>query len=125
MGDISKNFNRKEFVCRCGCEEDNISLVVVDIWQEVRDHFNARVTITSGSRCKKHNKNIGGVDNSQHVEANDGFSHAADGQVEGVEPARVADFIESKYPNSLGLGRYKTFTHIDDRSDRAYRWGDN
>ncbi len=125
MGDISKNFNRKEFACKCGCGQDNISLAVVDVWQDVRDHFNASVHITSGSRCEKHNKAVGGVKHSSHTTGEDGLSHAADGQVEGVEPARVADYIESKYPNSLGMGRYKVFTHVDDRSDRAYRWGEN
>ena len=50
--------------------------------------------------------------------------NAADIAVKGINPKGVADYLESKYPDKYGLGRYKSFTHIDVRKNRS-RWGAN
>ena len=115
MGDLSKNFNRIEFSCRCGCGMDTVDAELVAVVQDVRDHFEA-TTINSGCRCEEHNRNEGGGDNSFHL-----LSKAADIVVEGVGPYRVAFYLENKYPDRYGIGRYKTFTHVDVRSGKA-RW---
>jgi len=113
---LSKNFDRHEFACSCGCASSTIDAGVVKILQEIRDHFNKRVVVTSGVRCIHHNERVGGSFASQHMNG-----RAADIVVDGVEPDDVAAWVDTVYPDELGLGRYSTFTHIDTRNEKA-RW---
>lgn len=116
---VSQHFKRSEFACRCGCGFDDINQILVDVVEDVRCHFNAPVYINSGCRCEKHNQAVGGKSFSQHR-----LGKAADIRVKGFAPKEVADYLASKYQNKYGIGRYKTFTHIDVRSVKA-RWGSN
>ena len=115
-----KYFNRKEFGCKCGkyCNGFPVepSFELARILDKIRGHFGKPVIITSGIRCKQHNANVGGVSNSQHL-----YGIAADIQVPGVPPATVAAYAETLLPNTGGIGRYKTFTHIDVRRTKS-RW---
>ena len=114
---LSKDFKVGEFLCKgtdcCG----NVAYInpkLVNLLQDIRDHFDKPVKITSGYRCPKHNKEVGGVSNSQHTKGN-----AADIIVYGVHPNTVADYCEDK---ADGLGRYgDRFTHVDMRGYKA-RW---
>lgn len=45
----------------------NINLLVDNVLDPVRDVVNTPIIITSGYRCPKVNRLIGGVDNSQHM----------------------------------------------------------
>lgn len=116
MGDLTKNFSRSEFACKCGCGYDTVDFETVTILQEVSDEFGEPVKITSGCRCFHHNKMVGGKPSSQHL-----LGRAADIQVKNVDPAAVYEFLNRKYPNKLGLGEYDTFTHVDTRTGKA-RW---
>src|SRR3972149_10659469 len=76
MGDLTRNFSKKEFACKhCG-------RVLVDprlptALQELRDLANERfplstpeersIKITSGGRCSPWNKKQGGAERSQHI----------------------------------------------------------
>jgi len=113
---ISKNFYRSEFACNCGCGFDTVDATLLRVVQDVRKHFNAKVRVTSGCRCETHNANEGGSKNSQHL-----FGRAADIQVEGVDPALVAQYLE-KYHPTVSIGRYETFTHVDTRTNGPARW---
>lgn len=118
MGDLTTNFSREEFACKCGCGFDQIASDTVHICQAIRHHFDAPVTITSACRCPTHNAAVNGSEKSQHV-----VGTAADVVVSGVEAAEVYAFLEE---NSTvfgvgGLGSYRHFTHLDTRNRRA-RW---
>lgn len=65
--DSIKHFKKDEFTCKCGCGLNNIQLEVVKIADEVREHFGSPAIVTSGTRCEKHNKEVGGVSNSRHL----------------------------------------------------------
>lgn len=65
--DDIKHFKKSEFTCKCGCGLNNIQLEVVKIADEVREHFGSPAIVTSGTRCEKHNKEVGGVANSRHL----------------------------------------------------------
>ena len=119
MGDLSKNFSRAEFSCRDKCGFDTVDVETLGVLQDLRDHFGVGVSVTSGCRCRAYNKRIGGAKKSKHVEG-----RAADIQM-SISPKRVADYLEAKYKGKYGIGRYKTFTHIDTRSGGAARWGHN
>lgn len=111
---VSKNFKRREFACKDGCGLDTISQELVDVIQDVRDHFNKPVVINSGLRCERHNKRVGGAPKSQHL-----LGTASDIRIAGVTPKEVYDYLDKKYPDKYGIGLYKTFTHIDVREKKA------
>ena len=114
-------FVREEFRCQCGGEYCNgfpaePSIKLAGILDQIREHFEEPVIVTSGVRCEQHNAEVGGVSNSQHL-----YGTAADIVVMNVDPSEVADYAETLLPDSGGIGRYDDFTHIDVRPDRA-RW---
>lgn len=114
---ISANFKRSEFKCNCGvCDFDTVDVELINVLQDIRDHFNNSVKVTSGNRCFNYNKSVGGADNSYHVRG-----RAVDIQVSNVQPQEVYNYLDNKYPNKFGLGSYSTFTHIDTRSGKG-RW---
>lgn len=119
MTKLSEHFDSKEFACKDGCGANQVELKLVDILESVRAHFDKPVIVVSGRRCASHNKNVGGAPKSQHL-----LGTAADIKVKDVTPKTVADYLESIFPDSYGIGRYKTFTHIDVRGYKA-RWGSN
>lgn len=113
---ISKNFRVREFRCQDGSDVVFIESDLVDILQKIRDHFGKAVTINSAFRTFSHNKKVGGATYSQHL-----YGTAADINVSGVAASAVADFAETLMPNTGGIGRYSTFTHVDVRSIKS-RW---
>lgn len=78
MGDLTPNFNRSEFACKCGCGLNSIDSILVIMLQESRDTTALTYRIASGCRCEQHNKDIGGKPNSAHLKRSDGYSKAAD-----------------------------------------------
>lgn len=114
-----KYFKRNEFRCKCGkCGgfpvEPSEELVL--ILEKIRKYFGKPVIVNSGIRCATHNANVGGATASQHLKGT-----AADIVVKDVPPERVAKYAETLLPKTGGIGRYKTFTHIDVRSVKS-RW---
>lgn len=114
---LSPHFNSQEFACKDGCGACEVEPMLLDVLEKVRTHFNQPVIVVSGRRCANHNRKVGGVPKSQHL-----LGTAADIKIKDVTPKAVADYLESIYPDSYGIGRYKTFTHIDVRDYKA-RWG--
>ena len=68
MGNLSKNFNSSEFICKCGCGLNNLDPRVVNMCQTIRDGIGIPITINSACRCEKHNANVNGVPNSYHTQ---------------------------------------------------------
>jgi uncharacterized protein YcbK (DUF882 family) len=112
MKQLSKNFHESEFVCPC-CGQVKVDPLLVDVLQDVRDHFMRPVKINSGYRCDIHNTEINGALNSLHLSG-----RAADIVVRGVSPAKVQQYLAD---HAGGIGAYMTFTHVDVRGYRA-RW---
>lgn len=118
MGDLSENFSKAEFKCRCGrCNQVGPHPKLIEEMQKIRDHFGTAITINSGYRCPGYNRRVGGARNSQHL-----LGTACDFNVAGKTPEEVQAYLWVAYPNSYGIGRYATFTHFDVRGWRA-RWG--
>ena len=101
--DNIKHFKKSEFTCKCGCGLNRIDLRLVKILDEIREHYNKPVIVTSGCRCSKHNKNVGGVQGSRHV-----LGKAADIYVQGVSANDLLAYTESLVAN--GKLRY-TYTN--------------
>lgn len=121
---LSANFKASEFLCKGSgcCTEGNVDEKLVEILQQIRDHFGKPVRISSAYRCPKWNKKVGGVSKSYHLSG-----RAADIKVDNTAPAEVAKFAESI--GVLGIGLYDTdadghFVHIDTRTKKSFWYGD-
>ena len=120
---LSNNFKSTEFDCKgkgC-CSETKIDEKLVEYCQKIRDYFGKPLIIDSGYRCSKHNKAVGGVSKSLHMQGK-----AADIKVKNVAPAEVAKYAESI--GVLGIGLYETdkdgyFVHIDTRTTKGFWYG--
>lgn len=100
---------------------------LVVLLQCIREHFGAKVHITSGYRTAAYNATLPGASsNSQHIQG-----RAADFWVEGVTVNAVADYAEKLLPGRGGIGRYPKdaahpkrvtgWVHIDTRPNKS-RW---
>jgi len=109
-----RHFTQSEFACKCGCGFDDIDLKLVDLLDELREYYDAPITVTSGCRCEAHNKSIkGSAKKSQHL-----LGTAADIKIRDVETARVARMAILIGAN--GVKQYNTFTHIDVRAGESW-----
>jgi len=116
---ISKHMWASEATCHCGkCTYKEVSPLLLEILDDVRDFFGAPLTATCMVRCDAHNKEEGGAPESRHLPR---YADAADIKVKGVEPEIVFAYIQAKYPEVGGLHYYNTFTHCDTRGWPA-RW---
>lgn len=122
---LSANFNSSEFDCHGSgcCSQTIINPQLVKYLQQIRDHFNAPITITSAYRCPTHNSRVGGAPGSRHSKGD-----AADIVVKGRTPREVAKYAESI--GIKGIGLYETsadgyFVHIDTRSTKSFWYGQN
>lgn len=122
MGDLSKHFSKAEFKCKCGkCGFAGASPALIEMLEDVREHFKVPLKITSGCRCKRHNRDEGGKPNSEHIcTAQKPDTDAADFRAIGVPPEEVYAYLDKKNQNG-GVGRYNTFTHTDCRGIKV-RW---
>lgn len=115
MGDLSNNFNRSEFACKCGCGFDTVDAGLIDSLELLRGGQGLPVIITSGCRCPSHNASVGGASDSQHL-----YGRAADIVVLGLPAERVYKILRSS--PYLSVGKYPGWTHIDTRSGDPKRW---
>jgi uncharacterized protein YcbK (DUF882 family) len=67
MTNLTNNFGRHEFACKCRCGFDEIDERLVHRLQVISDIIGLPMIINSGCRCEQHNKNIGGSDMSYHL----------------------------------------------------------
>jgi hypothetical protein len=112
-----KWFKEKELCCRC-CGQlpplarANIEALVEHVLDPLRERYGKPIVVNSGYRCAKHNREVGGVTQSQHL-----VGEAAD-----IKPttnctnftnelARLKQIIiESKQFDQLIV--YPTFLHV-------------
>lgn len=93
-----KHFNKNEFACKCGGRycggfPVEISRRVVGVLDTIREYTGKPVVVSSGVRCKNHNKSVGGVENSYHLKG-----RAADFSVCGYSAQTTINIV-----NTLGL----------------------
>lgn len=118
---LSKNFKEEEFICKCGkCKEvpvhmkENLILLCQQL-EKIR-FYTGPIIINSGVRCSAHNKRVGGVPNSQHLQGK-----AADIRVKNMYVEDLYNrIVELKRQEVIKIGYiqlYKTkkFVHIDVR----------
>lgn len=77
-------FNYGEFTCHCGCGYNTIDIRLVKILDDIRKRFGKPAIITSGVRCEKHNREVGGVEGSWHTKRK-----AADFYINGISSSEL------------------------------------
>lgn len=128
MGDMTKNFNRTEFACRC-CGKNNISPLVVEYCQRIREAVGRPLHIECGTRCQKHNAELtGSAANSAHL-----TGMAADIWANGMSNAQLGAIVKALYQARklpalqycyLIKGMTNTGVHFDvDTSKKTKRGG--
>ena len=107
MGDLSTNFSRSEFKCKCGCGASDVKPAFIEKLQKARDIAGVSFKITSGVRCIAHNKAEESKDSSSHV---DGL--AADIACSD-SPTRCAILKSLIMVGFNRIGIADTFIHVD------------
>lgn len=79
-----KYFKYTEFTCHCGCRYNRVDIRLVKILDNIREHYGKPAIITSGVRCEKHNREVGGVEGSWHTKRK-----AADFYINGVSSSEL------------------------------------
>lgn len=112
---LAEDFYRDEFECGCGCGLDRVDLQFVNKLQLARTIADIPFIISSGVRCKEHNKNVGGKPDSAHLpEAMpDGKAHAADIEITSSRQRKivVSALLDAGFTR-IGVG--KSLVHVDD-----------
>lgn len=109
---VAENFTVGEFA-----SPDSDQVILDDrlpqLLQVVRNHFGKPINITSGFRTTKHNREVGGASNSQHL-----YGKAADFWIQGVTPMEIVQYLEKI--GAHGVGLYGNFVHVDVRDNKSY-----
>ena len=111
---VSRNFKLYEFESP-DTHEVKIDKRMLSIIQTIRDYFQKPVIITSGYRTKEHNRAVGGVENSYHIQGK-----AVDFWVAGISVKKLVEV--ARYCGAGGIGIYQDrhFIHIDIGPERNW-----
>lgn len=106
---LAKHFRLSEFLCPC-CSTyfslENLSLLCERL-ERARQIAKVPFVINSGSRCEKHNREVGGVRNSAHL-----IDLAADIRILDCHHRhRILRALLQAGFTRIGIG--KTFIHVD------------
>lgn len=121
--DDIRYFTREEFRCQCKGKYCNGFPVepeekMVRTVDEIRRRLGIPVSIVdsggSGVRCQKHNAEVGGVYNSEHL-----YGRAADLH-SSASPERMKAVAEEVMGNTGGIGLYSWGIHVD--TGKYSRW---
>jgi uncharacterized protein YcbK (DUF882 family) len=112
MGDLTENFSRWEFACKCGCGFNDINIELVEELQEVRDMTGGSLFINSGCRCENHNSSVSkAVKLSSHVKGRAVDIKCDNSAFRGL----LLPLLASRF-NRIGIGT--DFIHVDNDPDK-------
>ena len=109
-----KHFKIEEFKCPC-CGKVNMDKNFLLMIDNARERAGIPFRITSGFRCEKHNKEIGGKPDSAHL-----ISHAADiFTYSSSDRLKIIKALLDVGFRRIGIAR--NFIHVD--NDPSKPWG--
>lgn len=115
MTKLSQHFHDYEFKCPC-CDKITVAGTLVSKLQELRDIINKPIKVTSGYRCKRENKKVGGSTHSPHL-----LGEGADIQIKDISSVSAA--MMAKTIENIRLGIYPSHLHIDIRpANPSHYW---
>lgn len=100
-----KHFKSSEFNCPC-CGKNEMDINFVKKLDDMRALYGNPLKVESGYRCDKHNKEVGGVADSDHEEGK-GVDFTVNGSVARYTLIGIAYNMKIK---RIGVG--KTFIHF-------------
>lgn len=125
MGDITKDFDRIEFQCPCGCGKNDISTDFVERLQDIKDYLQKcergckYIIVNSGCRCSRHSLEVGGYANDMHVMSRAADIHCIDDN-DNFYPAEQVAAVAELFGFG-GIGIITDFDiHLDDREKGGY-----
>ncbi len=114
---LSEHFKAYEFRCQDNSRVIVLNAALLELLETIRKHYKTPVSMSSAYRTVQYNSQLkNSSPKSQHC-----LGNAADISVQDVAPASVYKWLNEKYPNSLGIGIYDTFVHVDVRPGKS-RW---
>ena len=113
---LSEHFADNEFVCEC-CGDLIVDARLVMALEEMRRITDTPIRLISGYRCKRHNAEVGGEIDSQHMSG-----RAADiASRAGVDRMReIARGIA--WVNGIGDDPARGMLHVDVRMGKRAEW---
>lgn len=121
---VSAHFSVYEFACSDKSDTVLIDTELVNVLEQVREHFGKAVHINSAYRTPAYNISVGGSPRSQHCQG-----LAADIWIKDTDPIRIALYLSSLpyFAKRGGIGYYSRaqvtggFVHVDVRTWKS-RW---
>src|SRR5579864_1093640 len=105
--EMAEFFSEKEFSCPC-CGANKIETEVIARIDTIRSSLGVPLHINSGYRCEKHNKEVGGAKDSQHL-----IGKAIDVSIANMTAAKKYEFLSLALEHFNGIGVGNTFFHLD------------
>lgn len=105
-------FKDKELMCKCGCGTVNFDKDFLDKLNHIRYNIGRPLFVNSGCRCEKHNREVGGAENSSHVKGLAIDIACNDSELRYKIVKWALEFNISR----IGIG--KTFVHLDVDPDK-------
>lgn len=119
---ISSHFHSTEFKCKCGCGKIYIDEGLVNNLETLFSKLNAsKCIISSGYRCSKHDKNVGGNGYGQHTKgyAADCVYYDKNGK---IIPAKIVVCVAYDLGIFKGMANINSnYVHLDIRKSGTYK----
>jgi len=117
---ISEHFSESEIKCKCGCGQAIIQDELYRVMEIVREYAGGHsINVHCVNRCKKHNKEVGGVNRSQHLRG-----AAMDFHIPKIDMPDLHDIIIELFDSDVvrNIGLYNSFIHVDIRTGKKRFW---
>jgi hypothetical protein len=131
------HFTKWEMLCKCGCGRFDMAQSLIDSLETLRLALNEPILLTSGVRCPRHNKAVGGEERSWHLPRSQsdvsyilhqdelgGITHAVDISCRNLSPAQLLRATKKPgiAPLFRGRGLYRSWVHVDTRPGANAEW---
>lgn len=113
-------FKDHETTCKCGCGENNISNKFMEKLNRTRAIAGIPFMPTSFCRCKKHNRAVGGKEDSEHISCKESNVECEAVDIQATNSRARYTVIQSAILcgfNRIGIG--KDFIHLGNSSTKA------
>lgn len=119
---ITKHFHSTEFRCKCGCGKIYIEEKLVNNMEKLFERLNAsKCIISSGYRCSKHDKAVGGSGTGQHTKgyASDCIYYDKNNK---IIPSKIVICVAYDLDLFRGIAKIDdNYTHLDIRTSGYYK----
>ena len=111
---MNNYFEDKELRCKCGCNQLKFDAEFKNTLNEIRHELGKPMYISSGYRCEKHNKEVGGKPGSAHTKGK-GADVVCENSVDRFNLIRIAIKAGIKR-----IGVSSKFIHLDNDESKPY-----